>query len=336
MMARRPGRIGGGLSLVELVVVLGIVSLLMGLSLPAVQSARESARRVTCLSNLGQMGRAVNAFASARGAYPASGAFVHEPGSLYHPDYPIHVVLLPYLEMPALYSGINVSLNQNAGVPPQNATAAATTVSVFLCPSDPRARPGPQAPVSYRVNLGLGEYRTVPLAGAPGGRGWVALDTGGFADWPDVTRPGQYRDGTSHTLAFAEKSVGSGREGFRPSRDWFETLPELFETMDEWERHCRRVPTGSTRRTDGGETWIRDEPIYTGFYASFPPNAEIPDCGSWQNGVIAARSHHRGGVHAVMVDGSAHWIRSGIERSVWRALGTRQGGESIDDGTWRQ
>jgi prepilin-type processing-associated H-X9-DG protein len=74
---------------------------------------------------------------------------------------------------------------------------------------------------------------------------------------------------------------------------------------------------------------------FTYFYVATPPNSPIPDCGQIHNlgvGVFGARSQHPGGVNAALADGSVRWYRSEIDPGVWRALGTRNGGEIVSDG----
>jgi prepilin-type N-terminal cleavage/methylation domain-containing protein len=323
-------------TLVELLVVLGVIAILVGLTLPAVQSAREAARRAACQRNLGEMARAVQLMATADGRFPSLHPKLGDMGRP-TPAQPLHLALLPHLEQAALFASINVEASsvvfdpQQVHIPPENTTAAATRLAIFLCPTDPLAGAGPYAPVSYRVNHGLGEYRIHGSWRGRPGPFWEELDTGAFSIYalPPGTPPGQYRDGLSQTLAFAEKSIGSGPGTFRLSRDWFMIHPDRYARADEWGAACARVFPDRRHWTSGGRTWLRHEVAQTGFFASFPPNTRIPDCGLPSSGLFAARSHHPGGVHAAMLDGSARWFASSTSTEVWRALGTRQGGEIV-------
>jgi prepilin-type processing-associated H-X9-DG protein len=144
------------------------------------------------------------------------------------------------------------------------------------------------------------------------------------------TRSGSYRDGMSHTLAFAEKLIGSGERPFQPSRDWINVMQSTSLTADQWGDECARA-FGPILETYGGLSWLRSWSRDTEFVCSYPPNTPIPDCGailSLPHGIIAARSLHPGGVNAAMMDGSVRWFASSIEVRVWRALGTRAGGEA--------
>src|SRR3954447_8868074 len=144
-VGREVGRIGpGGFTLIELLVVISLIGVLVGLLLPAVQGAREAARRAHCVNNLKQIGLALANYESALGVFPP--AFLGDPnavGSAYGVGYPDGnmttvpgfawgTLLLPYLEQQPLYAGVNVNLPCWA---PDNTTSARTKLSLFLCPS---------------------------------------------------------------------------------------------------------------------------------------------------------------------------------------------------------
>ena len=319
--ARRPGS-----TLIELLVVVAIVGILVALVLPAVQSAREAARRIHCVSNLKQMGLAMHAYEGVFGGFPPAALYMEVPFSGgYVSSLSPQAMLLPYLEHLVIFNAINVSLPGSLllNISGGNATAAAETVAVFLCPSDPNGPAERFGAVSYRANIGL----------------CVSCDDegrGAFAWRGGIGRPSAFSDGLSNTLAFSEKPIGS-RGGYSAYRDWLDSSGPIENphSADAWVAACVRAR--ETERTparfDGGRTWLLPGAIYTHFFTSVPPNRAVGDCGHWGIeagiGVFAARSYHPGGVNAAMADGSVRWFASGVDGAVWRDLGTRDGGEII-------
>jgi prepilin-type N-terminal cleavage/methylation domain-containing protein/prepilin-type processing-associated H-X9-DG protein len=133
-----------GLTLIELLVVIGIISVLVGLLLPAVQAAREAARRVQCANNMKQIALAMHSYMSAGGTFPpgyvstvlTSLQQIFPPGVVgddLGPGWSGHAMILPYLEQKPLYDQINVNLAVDQ---PANATSIHTSLSIFHCPSD--------------------------------------------------------------------------------------------------------------------------------------------------------------------------------------------------------
>lgn len=310
-----------GITLIELLVVLGIVAILAGLLMPAVQAAREAARRARCLNNLRQIGLAMHAYAASWDVFPPETHGVADPpcaGCAYGLLDSPQMILLPHLELAPLYSAINVSFK---AFDPQNATASGSTVSTYLCPTDPATvQPGVN---SYRANAGLCHVCRRANAGA-------------FIPF-GPNRPASFRDGLSHTLAFSEKLISRpGR--YDPARDWIVALDLSPVEPDEWVRFCGTLPPSAASSTagqddgrDAGRTWMVGETRYTLFFVSVPPNGHVPDCGSPAYngiGVYGARSLHPGLVNASMADGSARAFNSAISPAAWAALGTRAGGET--------
>ena len=327
-------------TLLELLVVIGIVGVLAGLLLPAVQAAREAARRSQCVKNLGQLIRATHAFEAANGGFPPATTWSVPPTPHQKYDngfYSVQCRLLPFLDQADLYNSINFPAMTGGnliGLEVFHHTAAATVVHVFLCPSDPNTRPRPLAPVSYRACTGLGGMQML----ASGRR--TGFDDGAFA-WVDngtdrTMSLSEVRDGLSNTLAFSEKPIGSGQTAtYSPFRDWSLRPTEGGAyTADQWVVMCSNL-TSVQPMLDGGGSWMLPGARYTHFLANAPPNTSIPDCGDWGMisglGVFAARSYHPGGVNAAMADGAVRWFSSGTDPSIWRSLGTRAGGEIVSD-----
>jgi prepilin-type processing-associated H-X9-DG protein len=316
-----------GATLIEMLVVTGLIALIASLALPAVQAARESARRAWCANQLKQVILAAHSFESARGGFPPawSGSVANRRIAN---DSSGHPTLLPYLDQVGIFNSLNFegpgNRLDNLGV---NFTAAAYAVGSFLCPSDPnrRGRGAGVAPNNYRMCLGVGS-----LSLANGAYSWI--EDGVFVYSRSVLPLAEIRDGLSQTLAFSEKPIGSGTGGrFHPFRDYSDH-DSLARDPDEWVRECANQPVGPSNLLDAGATWMLAGPVYTGFLAKAPPNDRTPDCGNrgvLGHGLFTARSYHPGGVNAAMADGSVHWFKSSIAVGVWRALGTRNRGDGV-------
>ena len=331
LRASRPkgGAIGpvlrDGVTVVELLVIVGIVSLLAGLILPAVQAARGASRRATCANNLRQIMLAAHAYAGAWDGMPP-GAMSVRLGRNSASNFSLHSSLLPYLELQDLYAGINFSLPGPSlsfvrSLVPGNASLLDVKVATFLCPSDPMAHASGGA-VSHRSNMGSCSSCRESGSGA-----FVHFRATGFA---------QYADGTSNTLAFSEKPIGSGRSAGSAFRDWAKYSGPVgrFDSADAWRSACDGQRSASRDwSTDGGGTWLLGGAVYTAFFVAGPPNDPIPDCGEMSHagtGLFSARSFHPGGVNIAMVDGSVRWCPSSIDLLVWRAMGSRAGGEIVE------
>lgn len=318
-----------GFTLVEVLVTISIIAILISLLLPAVQSARESARRTQCISHLKNLGLAVSSFASAHQGFPRSVTSLNPGISKTNASaYSMHCQLLPYLEASSLFNAINLDLmfGFDKNFPPANLTVSKAGMPVFLCPSDPFARDGT---LSYRANIETGS-----LSG-PHKDQFLNNWTGPFG-WEDYLPVSMITDGLSNTLLLSEKKVGGGLSSYQSSRDWIDLARTIDSatSQDEWLSICSSLDSSylSNAQTNSGRNWMISGAIHADFFMSATPNSRIPDCG-WTGftgrGIFAARSYHPGGVNAVMADGSVHWFKSTISKDIWRALGTRSGGETI-------
>ena len=330
-------------TLIETLVVIAIVALLIGFLIPALQDAREAARRTGCQNNLRQMGIALAGYHADNQCFPVNDStrFVNlrKDGSAviaYEGFFSLHARLLPYLELNSIYHAINFEVGSglsdlgdqsDAGVGQRaNSTASSTAVAVFLCPSD--GGPASAAGTNYRGNVGVG----------PAGAVWAEYRDSGGGLFQDVnlTTAAFVIDGLSHTVAFSERLVGSqAQAGIAPERDFW-PMPGYVQSGDELLRGCRLAARQGTAPTItwGGASWYftgRESTLYT---HTQPPNGLVPDC-LLPNmripfGMATARSWHLGGVNATMGDGSTRFVAETIDLSVWRGLGTRNGGELVD------
>ncbi len=159
-----------GFTLIEMLVVIVIISILVGLTLPAVQAAREAARRAQCANNLKQIGIALNAYHAAKNCFPYQSSrlpqhFVPTPcdSALTGSPQNLSILfrLLPELDMFNVFAGTNIDFEycpaEGIYPHPSNVTTLAITVSSFLCPSDALSITGAY-PSSYRGNVGVGPH----------------------------------------------------------------------------------------------------------------------------------------------------------------------------------
>ncbi len=294
-------------TLIEVLVVITIIGLLVALLLPAVQSAREAARRVQCANNLKQIGLALSVYTTTFGVLPAGQGGKGQS---------VHVALLPYLDQRPLYASFNLDVGMDDEI---NYTAISTRVSTFLCPSDPVSQ-RQFAPTNYAGNAGSGYYSQ-------------QFD-GLFSDSPDhhgFVSPADITDGLSATAAVSEWLIGSWsvkdsrREFYRPDT----TEPERFVTA------CRAASNGRPQATKlKGSRWhigLWTNTLYDHALPINSANCLWPVIEADFMGSASAGGLHPGGANVLMADGHVRFVSEGIEPTVWRAFGTRDGGEIVSE-----
>jgi len=323
-----------GFTLVELLVVIAIIGILVALLLPAVQAAREAARRMQCQNNLKQIALGVLNYESTYRRIPASAVVnlsVTSTGN--NGSWGVHGRILNYLEQSSLYDQVDINTAWDYQM-----AIDALRIPTYTCPSDPGTNqirdngPGrPKlVPTSYGFNLGT--WFVFNPSTRQGGDG---------AFYPNShLSMASFIDGTSNTLIAAEvKAWTTYTRNGGPSGT---TIPGDATAASAI------VTTGSQIKSTGHTEWPDGRVHHTGFTATLTPNSFVPfvnggqtvdaDYNSWQEGkngsagnptyaIITSRSFHPGGVNVALVDGSVRLIAETIELRTWRALATRAGGE---------
>ena len=322
-------------TLIELLVVIAIIGVLVAILLPAVQAAREAARRIQCTNNLKQIGLALHNYVSARTTFPVgflvpSGPIPAETSTSQY-RWSALAQMMPYLEQPALYDALNFSFplaHRPSGSPSlfwpyyvQNATVMGTRVTMFLCPSDGSAAPAADSgPTNYAFCSG------------DGSNGGDALRAPGMFTM-EPHSPADVIDGLSQTVAASEGPLGIAGPYSQPS-----PLPVPSPLIRAFARMAAGPLTdsGCASAPDGwlmnkGSSWWDGNYLNTLYNHYLTPNSLRPDCSAYHNpGWKAARSFHPGGVNALFGDGSVKFIKDGVSPPVWKAMGTRSGGEIVE------
>ena len=311
-------------TLVELLVVIAIIGILVGLLLPAVQAAREAARRMQCQNNIRQLGLAAHNHESALKVLPSAYRAQQIGGAPGYFDlWGTLALLTPYLEQTAVYNSIDLKLTMYQLTPPygiQAPVAVQTRVPTFICPSDKGesvcsnayAIPGELAPTNYAFCLGTGT-----TTGRTGWRGSPWEADGVFYAQSKVKLT-DIKDGTSNTVGASERILGEGGESVVVATRADIKPQTMFvnpgaETNDA---NC-----GSTLRTNFSQrrmyTWVAGEPRCTSYNHYYAPNDKVnPDCvsnftgtdpvtRSSGHGLSTARSRHTGGVNTWYCDTAA-------------------------------
>lgn len=326
-------------SLVELLVVISIIGILVGLLLPAVQAAREAARRMQCSNNLKQIGLALHNYESAHRKLPPGVALTIDSANINNNlGWGVHGRILPFLEQQALSSQIDLVAGWDFQMVIDN-----VVIATFRCPSDANANrirdPGPSGgnprprlmPTTYGFNYGPWFIYNP----ATGQRGDGVFYPNSF------TRLAQFTDGTSNTLVAADVKSWTGyyRNGGPNSTAIPDTAAALLV-----------VATAGSFRDTGHTEWPDGRVHHTGFTATLAPNTKVLqvvsgitydiDYNSWQEGLngrqgrptyaaITARSFHTGVVNTVSMDGSVRTFADNIDLAIWRGISTPSGGEIV-------
>ena len=335
-------------TLLELLVAIAIISLLIALLLPAVNSARETARRAQCRNNLKQLGVALHNYAGTYGRFPPALIMADVGGRPVSNGWSVHARLLPFLDQLGGFNSANFCFSYDNAV---NTTVTQMPTEIFLCPSDPNIAPyshsfGNAGVTSYGWNMG--DWYVWGGLTANGPR-FSRAPRGAFYVNSEVQARDFY-DGLSNSVVAAE--VRARQFYFRDcqglsSRLSPENIPDVgddpYQVAPEYIAGAGCNPT---LRDSGHTEWVDGHVHQTGITVAWTPNRIIES----RNGskvdlditgirevnlgptfsAITSRSYHSGGVHVLIGDGSATFVSDKINGRTWRALGTIGGGETID------
>ena len=334
-----------GFTLIELLVVIAIMGVLIALLLPAVQAAREAARRTQCTNNLKQVGLAIHNYLSAYDVLPPVGGVDRAGNSVGGGAVPqtasVLLRLTNELEQRALYNAYNFSLGdvfRNAAVS-ANTTVMSTSLKVYLCPSD--SRPGNTGPLDggYTATTACTNYA---ICGGTNRANSGGISTG-IAWWMGgnpslgarVTLAG-LTDGTSNTAAFSEWVKGNNGQNSL-GQNLVYVVPSYANGGPAAD--IQACQSSVTPKWDfKGEYWTLQDTGRGGpYYHVLTPNRH--DCatnlGDLAYGVtdsfIGASSSHPGGVNVLLMDGSVRFIKDSINSATWLGRATRAGGEIVDN-----
>jgi prepilin-type N-terminal cleavage/methylation domain-containing protein/prepilin-type processing-associated H-X9-DG protein len=326
MYSRSPTR--SAFTLIELLVVIAI---LIGLLLSAVQKVREAAARAKCQNNLKQYALALHNYESARGEFPPVCTISQTALSS---SYSAQALLLQYIEQDNLNKLIDFSQPFSTQV-----AVSGVRVPINICPSEINDRSNTSIPgiVHYPQNYVVSSgtwFQFNPPTGQTG--------NGAFAVNMKM-KIASFTDGLSNTVGMSEAKAYTPlfRDGGNPAGL---NVPPPNTPAD-------LIALGGPLVPDLGHSqWLNGIIIHTGFTHTFPPNTQVlvNQSGTTYDisftssrlglttilptyTAIMARSYHTGGVNAALMDGSVRFVRNSVDRDVWRAAGTRAGGEVPGD-----
>jgi prepilin-type N-terminal cleavage/methylation domain-containing protein/prepilin-type processing-associated H-X9-DG protein len=351
-----------GFTLIELLVVIAIIAVLIALLLPAVQAAREAARRAQCVNNMKQIGLAMHNYHTTNDCFPL-GAVATNPsqgwGAWDNNGFTWRVLILPQMEQSPMYNALNFSIHEGSGNEQAAiATVWYTKVSSFLCPSDgsnngglmPANVPNGQYPmygpppnpsggalgcVVVNYHMSHGDNYTIGQLSNTGGNPWETSCAGSAPGQPRIGWPGFW--GTTYDCMITTATGGGQMRGFSDYRTG------NFTNM-------AGVTDGSSNTILAGETLpIEDanNEFFTATSASMgvtipinwpTPRVTCTDGQLYGTNDLGCRfsyashgfkSRHPGGANFLFADGSVHFVKATINRVIYAALGSRNGGEVI-------
>jgi prepilin-type N-terminal cleavage/methylation domain-containing protein/prepilin-type processing-associated H-X9-DG protein len=315
-------------TLVELLVVIAIIGLLIALLLPAVQAAREAARRMSCSNNLKQCELALHNYHDTHRRFPGIGSSSERAFS-------ILAQILPFAEQANLQNLIDFRqpIYSGGSIHQANEVAAHTPVAMFRCPSDGQT----DLFTKFDCNESSGQaYRganVVVCTGSGRDGSWDLRNrTDGLFYYGSACGFRDMTDGTSNAIVFSETLLGNGISGgFKPAKPhqavaWIGPASNVNPDV-------AALASGPVSSWQGyrGYAWILGKSYSTTFNAYDPPNPKHSDVCQFAYGWFAARSFHPGGVNVALGDGSVRFVSDTVERTTWNILGSISDGKVLGE-----
>ena len=337
-----------GFTLIELLVVIAIIAILIALLLPAVQQAREAARRTQCKNNLKQMGIAFHSYHDVYNQFPKPAiiGLTVSSGLVAHQGVSWATQLLPFLDQAPLFNLYDTSRSH---VTPINTPATETILTAFLCPSTPRSA----NTVEYTIPAGTALDASFPPTGAAwtfrgGASDYATLNgvRGGFASAAEPSGVTGNRDGwgtwsiRALDIPFADGGNGCRIRDITDGTSNTIQIGEVANRNELW-RNGKVIPlpdpeaiaqslTGGGAWADvfNGELWVEGR-LYDGTNPTGQGGPCAINCSNFRG--AGMYSWHTGGAQVLLCDGSSRFISENVAQSVLAALITRAKGEVIGE-----
>ena len=328
-----------GFTLIEVLVVIANIAVLIALLLPAVQAAREAARRSQCINNMKQMGLALHNYHSTYNTFPSARPG-DDPNNNDSNAMSMWVSLLGNLEQQPLSNAYNFALVWNdpsvsavyaaVCIPAANSTVGGTNLAVFNCPTDARVLPylstanSGRNDIPHVAQLGLSSYATCAGVMGPPSTGSDAIGqystsdikhlNNGFADYGFPKKIKAFVDGTSNTFAVGETA---------------------YDNDGSWYGLAQSTCTGANPMFNAWSISLRNA---SNFRVTKNPLNTLPGVGFSSGGACGTNaafgSRHAGGANFLFADGSVKFIKNSISINVYWALSTRNEGEVISSDSY--